>query len=61
MEQNVVKGKGPKKKRPVFVVFDYEGVRTPPPFVVPWEKEISGRYFMLSWMLKVLKQILHLK
>ena len=24
-------GKGTKKKRPVFVVFDYEGVRTPPP------------------------------
>ena len=33
------------KKRPLFVVFDYEGVRTPPPFVVTWESEIFGPYF----------------
>ena len=32
------------KKRPVFVVFDYEGVQTPP-FVVPWESEILGPNF----------------
>ena len=44
--------KGGIKKRPVFVVFDYEGVRTPPapPIVVLWESEILGRYFMLYWM-----------
>ena len=36
-------GKGTsKKKKVLFVVFHYEGVRTPspPPFVVPWESEI---------------------
>ena len=28
---------------------------------IPWESEISGPYFMLWWMLEVLKRILHLK
>ena len=28
------------KKKALFVVFFYKGVRTPPPFVVPWESEI---------------------
>ena len=37
------------KKRPVFVVFDYEGVRTPP-LVVPWESEIFWSIFLLWWM-----------
>ena len=30
---------GCKKKRPVFIVFYYEGVRTPPPFIVTWDSE----------------------
>ena len=56
-------GRGTKKKRPVFVVFDYEGVRAPPhpPFVVTWESEIFWSKFLLWWMPKVLKRILHLK
>ena len=33
-----------KKKRPVFIVFYYEGVRTPP-FIVTWDSEIFGPYF----------------
>ena len=34
------------KKRPVFIVFYYEGVRTPPPpFIVTWDSEIFGPYF----------------
>ena len=28
------------EKKTLFVVFYYKGVRTPPPFVVPWESEI---------------------
>ena len=40
-----------KKKRPVFVVFDYERVPTPPPpFVVTWESEIFWSKFLLWWM-----------
>ena len=36
------------KKRPFFIVFYYEGVRTPPgppPFIVTWDSEIFGPYF----------------
>ena len=33
------------KKRPVFIVFYYEGVQTPPPFIVTWDSEIFGPYF----------------
>ena len=36
---------GCKKKRPVFIVFYYEGGRTPPPFIVTWDSEIFGPYF----------------
>ena len=36
---------GFKKKRPFFIVFYYEGVRTPPPFIVTWDSEIFGPYF----------------
>ena len=41
-----------RRKKPVFVVFDYEGVRTrpPPPFVVTWESEICWSIFWLWWM-----------
>ena len=38
-------GRAAKKKRPVFIVFYYEGVRTPPPFIVTWDSEIFGPYF----------------
>ena len=42
----VTKG-GLQKKRPFFIVFYYEGVRTPPhpPFIVTWDSEIFGPYF----------------
>ena len=33
------------KKRPFFIVFYYEGVRTPPPFIVTWDSEIFVPYF----------------
>ena len=38
---------GLQKKRPFFIVFYYEGVRTPPPlpFIVTWDSEIFGTYF----------------
>ena len=41
-----VKGRA-AKKRPFFIVFYYEGVRTPPlpPFIVTWDSEIFGPYF----------------
>ena len=42
-KENYIKGRA-SKKRPFFVVFDYEGVQTPP-LVVPWESEILGPYF----------------
>ena len=32
------------KKRPFFIVFYYEGVRTPT-FIVTWDSEIVGPYF----------------
>ena len=48
------------QKRPIFIVFDYEGA-PPPPFVVPWESEFFWSIFLLWWMPQVLKWILHLK
>ena len=43
--------KGRGQKRPVFVVFDYKGVLTPPPpFVVMWESEIFLSIFVLAWV-----------
>jgi len=45
-------GKASIKKKALFVVFYYKGVRTPPPppFVVPWESEIFWSIFLLWWM-----------
>ena len=39
------KGRLQKRERPFFIVFYYEGVRTPPPFIVTWDSENFGPYF----------------